>query len=165
MHAPQEKALLLRPKVLDRVRPECKIEPLHKVIREVASLSYQAYIEAGVDYDYKPDIGEMIRYDVMGSCLLVTLRHEGTLVGYALYLIGLFKHNVDMQQAQLESVYICPEFRDGRNDIYLFRLGEEELKRRKVDFITVASSAKYPIDTLLKRRKYEPLETVYMKRL
>lgn len=133
----------------------------------MVSLSYEEYKEVGIDpsFGYNPDIGDMLKYEGGDRCVLVTARYDGVLVGYALYAVGPFKHNKDIEYASLEAIYLSPAFRSGFTAMHMVKLGEKEVRKYNIKFISAASSIKCPIDALLKRQGYEPLETVYIKKV
>lgn len=155
---------------MDQEKQLCvNVEPLHRVIREVVSLSYEEYKEIGsIDQsiEYNPDIEEMLKYEGGGKCVLVTARYNSVMVGYALFLIGPYKFNKDLEYASLEAIYLSPVFRGGFTAMGMIRLGEKEvIKTNNVAFFAIASSIRYPIDILLKRLGYKPLDTLYVRKV
>lgn len=154
------------PKVLDHARPELSIqvEAISSVIGEIASLFFSNYQETGVhtEYGFNPDWDQLLSYELTDSCILITLRFKGTIVGYCMYLIGPFKHNKEILYADLDAIWISPAFRSGFSAMRMLKLGEEKLKGR-VAFIMAASTVKHPIGVLLERRGYKEMETLYQK--
>ncbi len=151
----------------DQEKLECKVqeESLHRVIREVIPLSYKHYQEIGLTYPYDPNIDGILDFAIADKVTLITIRYGELLVGYALYLIGPFKHSMSTEYASLEAIYILPAFRNGFLAKRVLNFGEEKVKEKGAKFITVASTEKYPIAKLLSFAGYEPLEVLYVKRL
>lgn len=156
------------------------MEAISSVAEEIASLSVRHFdeIAIGSEYGYHPDWGQYLSYELADKCVVVTARYvgrstsktsrvvnakgNGTMIGYAIWLIGPFKHNKNIQYADLDAIWISPVFRSGFLAMKILKLGEEQLKG-KAAFIMATSSKKYPIDPLFLRRGYEEIETVYWK--
>jgi hypothetical protein len=161
----QEKEQPQRPKVLDQDRPEVvlSLEPLHRVLREFVMLSRKQHDEVGLDIEYLPDIEAMLSYG--DKSVLVTARYDKTLIGYIFYLIGPHKHNVQINYAQIEAIYLLPAFRNAPLILKMLKLGEAKVREHKVLFIKISSTYKKRIDKLLEYLNYKPIETVYKKDL
>jgi hypothetical protein len=155
-------------KPLDPVRLECKlaVEAISSIAGELASLLIRHYDEVGIDptIPYNPDWSQYLSYELTDSCIAITARYDGILIGYALYLIGPFKHNKDVLYADLDAIWISPAFRSGFLAMKMLKMGEAELKG-KVGYLMATSTTKNPIDILFKRLDFRPIETVYWKKL
>ena len=158
--------LLKLQKLSDHERQGCnvQIEAISSVAEEIASLSVRNYAETGIDpsHGYNPNWSQYLSYELTDSCVVVTLRYKGTLVGYCIYLIGPFKHNKEILYADLDVIWISPAFRSGFNAMKMIKLGEKQLEGR-VSFVMATSSNKHPIDTLLIRLHYQEIEVLYWK--
>jgi hypothetical protein len=168
LHADQQQQLLKR---LDRAQPSVvyAVEPFLMVLEEMALAAYVNYAETGLDPErlpYAPDWDQCLQYDPSGHLIVVTARKRDKLIGYALGLVGPFKHSKDKIYADLDTIWVRPDNRSGFVGLKLIKKWEDEvLKRGDVSFILVNSSFKKPIGALLKRRGYEPVETVYYKNI
>ncbi len=142
------------------------MEAASSVVEEVASLSYRNYHETGIDpnMEYNPDWGMFLKYELTDSIKVITARYKGILIGYAVYLIGAFKHNKDVMYADLEVIWISPAFRSGFLAIKMMKRGEQEVKG-KAQFLMATSTMKKPIDNLLIRTGFEAVEVLYYKPL
>ena len=77
-----------------------------------------------------------------------------------------FKHSKDKIYADLDTIWLRPDNRSGFVGLKLIKKWEDEvIKRGNISFILVNSSHKHPIGALLKRRGYQPVETVYYKNI
>ncbi len=161
---------------LDRAQPKIvyAVEPFLLVLEEMALAAYVNYAETGLDPErlpYAPDWDQCLQYDPTGDIIIVTARKRDKLIGYALGLIGPFKHSKDKIYADLDTIWVRPDNRSGESlspstmvGYKLIKKWEEEvLKRKRISFILVNSSHKHPIGALLKRRGYQPVETIYYK--
>lgn len=159
------------PKLSDPAKTECSscivgVEAISNVVEEIASLSIRNYHETGIDdnIEYNPDWSNYLRYELTDSARIVTARYNGVLVGYAAFLIGPFKHNMDVLYADLDAIWISPAFRSGFLAMKMIKRGEQALKD-KVQFIMATSTVKKPIDKLLERAGYRAVEVLYYKPL
>lgn len=154
------------PQRLDRVKPEWVVRrvSIEDHIQEFSALSALAYQESGFadSYSYLPDWDELYKFIVGGKVEFVAAYYKQTMIGYALALIGPYKHNHTIEYASLETVYIHPNFRDIEISRVLMREIETALKG-KVSFIAFGSELKY--QKLFQRWGYEPAEITYIKRL
>lgn len=168
MTALSEKELPKLQRRLDHERQECKlaIEAVSDVISEMVSLLALNFAETSIDPEigYNPNWGQYLSYELTDSIKVVTARYNGVLVGYAVYLIGAFKHNQDVEYADLDVIWIDEAFREGWVAIKMMRMGEEAVSHR-AKFITATSTLKKPIDVLLRRVGFSPVEVLYHKPL
>lgn len=151
---------------LEEEKLECKIqvELLHRVFREVALLSSKNFEEAKIwpDMEYNPDWDELMRFAAGGKSVLITTRYDGILVGYIIALIGPYKHNINIEYADIETFYIVPEFR-GLAALKMIKMLEQEL-RGKVSFLLASAPVGTKANKLFDYFDFKPLETVYWKR-
>lgn len=156
------------PKLSDQERPECKIsvEAISKVAEEIASLSIHNYEETGIDPNigYHPNWDQYLEYELTDNVRVITARYNNVLVGYAIYLIGPFKHNKEVMYADLDTIYINEVFRSPFLAIKMLKAGEEAVKD-KAQYIMATSTNRKPIDKLLGYMKYKPVETIFWKKI
>jgi len=158
-------------KLLDRAQPKVvyAVEPFLLVLEEMALAAYVNYSETGLDPEhlpYAPDWNHAAQFDASGDMIIVTARKRDKLIGYALGLIGKFKHSKDKVYADLDTIWIRPDCRSGFIGLKLLKKWEEAVQECKdIDFFTATSTHKKPIGALLKRRGFVPVETFYYKRI
>lgn len=157
--------------LLDRAQPKIvyAVEPFLFALEEMALAAYVNYAETGLDPErlpYAPDWMQCLQYEPTGDLILITARKRDKLIGYALGLVGPFKHSKDKIYADLDTIWLRPDNRSGFVGLKLIKKWEDEvIKRGNISFILVNSSHKHPIGALLKRRGYQPVETVYYKNI
>lgn len=61
--------------------------------------------------NYNPDIASIVDLDRSHLIEYVTVRDEGKLVGYAVFLINMHPHMQDKAAAECTCMYILPEYR------------------------------------------------------
>lgn len=156
------------PKRLVLVKQGCKItvEAISSVIEEIASIAVSNFEETSIDTSlgYNPNWKQYLDYELTDSIKVVTARYNGVLVGYAVYLIGAFKHNQDVEYADLDVIWLAEAFREGWLAISMMRLGEEAVSHR-AKFLLATSTNKKPIDVLLRRVGFAPVEVLFYKPL
>lgn len=162
-------------KRLDRAQPKVTyaVEPFLLVLEEMALAAYVNYMETGLDPEhltFAPNWEHAAQFDASGDLVIVTARKRDKLIGYAVGLIGKFKHSKDKVYADLDTIWLRPDNRTGSGlnpsamiGYRLIKKWEEAVKSKGIDFITATSTHKRPIGALLKRMGYAPVETVYYK--
>lgn len=166
---PLEPELRQRLKRLDLAAPKIKyaVEPLLYCLEELALAAYANYEETGLDpahLPYDPNWAQCMQYEPTGDIIVVTARKRDKLIGYALGLLGRFKHSKGKTYADLDTIWLHPDHRSGFIGYNLLKHWEAAvLERKPIDFFTINSTHKHPIGALLKRLGYKPVETVYYK--
>lgn len=142
------------------------MEAISSVAEEIVSLSFRNYEETGIDptLGYNPDYSEYLKYELTDNIRVITARYKGVLVGYAIYLIGPFKHNQDIMYADLDVIWISPVFRSGFLAMKMLKRGEQEVSG-KAQFLMATSTNRKPISKLLERVGFEAVEVLYYKPL
>lgn len=165
LEAAQQQAL----KLLDRAQPKIvyAVEPFLLVLEEMALAAYVNYTETGLDPErlpYAPNWEHARQFDASGDMVIITARKRDKLIGYALGLVGRFKHSKDKLYADLDTIWVRPDNRSALVGLKLIKKWEEViLARGDIDFLTATSTHKKPIGALLRRRGFAPVETFYYK--
>jgi hypothetical protein len=97
---------------------------------------------------------------------IFTARDAGTsgLVGYVVYLVDRpLHHNVLV--ADQDSLFLSQRYRRGFAAKEMIRFTEGELKKDGVEFVTQHSSHHRSIANFLERAGYQPINTIFCKRL
>lgn len=101
-----------------------------------------------------------------GVLLILTARTACELVGYAVYELSRPAHYDTSLQAKQDVIYVHPDHRRGTLGMRLLIRSEEILRKRGVQVVHQHQKNAHPVlGELLARRGYEPLETLWSKRL
>lgn len=96
---------------------------------------------------------------------IFTARINGQLVGYAAFIVSKHQHYTDSLQAQQDAIYLSPAARKGPAGIAFMVWCDKALADEGVEIIYQGSSHKRDIGPVLKRLGYEPIETLYARRV
>lgn len=102
--------------------------------------------------------------DDMGMFQAFTMREEGKLVGYSLFMSSPHMHYSATEWALNDVVYVDPEYR-GANTVDFFNFVEDELTVRGVDVITYHMKALKPFEKLMGALGFKHAENTYTKRI
>jgi GNAT superfamily N-acetyltransferase len=97
---------------------------------------------------------------------LYTARIDGKLIGFTSFFVFASLHCKDLIQADEDSIFLLPGYRKGWTGIKFIKFVEASLKAEGVDVIHHVSKIKHPaLGRILEYLGYEPIETIYRKRL
>lgn len=101
------------------------------------------------------------------NLLIVTARNNGELVGYMLFVVAPLPHYRGHLCAHDDAHYLVPEFRKGWNGVRFIRAAEKALKERGVTRVSFHHKNRSDINrgAVFKRLGYDPIETIWSKRL
>ncbi len=89
-----------------------------------------------------------------------------TLIGYAVFIVSVNPHYMTSLQAVEDVLFVAPEHRGGRAGIGLVRFSEAELRKDGVQVVYHHAKLAHPmLGKLLTKDGYEPIETIFAKRL
>lgn len=112
------------------------------------------------------DVEGYVRAEDAGFVRLYTMRHEGKLIGYALYLVGPNLHYKSSRQAKQDVLFVTPEHRGGFLGSRLVAFADECLQRDGVQVVAQHVKLEHPaLGAVLQRNHYEPVEVTWMRRL
>ena len=94
-----------------------------------------------------------------------TARERERLVGYAFFVVQKHPHYDNSLQAQQDLLFLLPEARWGLTGLSFMKFCDEELKKEGVQVIYHYSSHHRDIGPLLQRIGYEPIQTIYGKKV
>lgn len=118
------------------------------------------------DIPLEVDTGRYEAAEAVGKLRVYTARIEGNLVGYAVFFVMPNGHYVSSLQAVQDVLYVAPEHRRGSVGLRLVREAERMLAAADVQVIYHHVKHAHPaLGAILSRRGYEPVETVYAKRM
>jgi GNAT superfamily N-acetyltransferase len=102
-----------------------------------------------------------------GMLRIYTARLGEKLVGYVAFILCKNSHYVTSgKQAKQDVLYVAPEHRGVMTGVRLIRFSEEELRAEGVQVVYHHVKLEHPtLAVLLTRVGYEPIETIFGKRL
>ena len=105
--------------------------------------------------------------EVAGRLRLYTARIAGELVGYCAYFVNFNPHYKSSLQAVQDVIFLAPEHRNASVGGHLLLFSEGLLRAEGVQVVYQHSKARADLDMgpLLKRRRYELVDTIWAKRL
>lgn len=133
---------------------------------EMKELFGAHYEEVAADKDLVTLNPAYERYDAMnklGMLHLVTMRHEGRLVGYILSMVMPHLHYADSLTSFPDVLYVKPQWRNGWSFMRMLKFNETSLKARGVERIYLGVKLWRDFGPLLERMDYKPIERIYTK--
>lgn len=131
--------------------------------KEIEPLAVQEWEESGhptkelcIDWDTYTQLEEM------GRLQFFTARIDNKLVGYFVVLT-IPPLTTKEVIGYYDSVYVQPNYRKSRVFLTLLKFVEKCLKEDGIKSVVASSSTKNPIDNLLSRVGYSPIETKHEK--
>jgi GNAT superfamily N-acetyltransferase len=107
-----------------------------------------------------------MQFEAAGSLRCYTARVEGKLVGYLVVVIAPHMHYVSLLQATQDVIYVDPEHRKSGTGLGLLRFAERHLEQDGVDVISQHVKIAHPtLGKVLEHMGYEPVDTIYVKRI
>ena len=117
------------------------------------------------DLKLKPNRDGYLQCESAGGIRVYTVRDDGRLVGYQVFLVSLNLHYNESLQAIQDVLYLAPDLR-GRLIGYRFiRWCDEQLRAEGVEVVMQHVKVKHDFGPMLTRMGYELMENVYVKRL
>lgn len=117
-----------------------------------------------------PDWDRLFASEMAGALHILTVRSDGTLVGYAFLFVLPHLHSASVLVGQVERFYLEPDFRTGWTGVRLLK--EPEARARELGAKTLSISPRMnfakdrgTIGRIVERLGYAPIETVYAKPL
>lgn len=144
------------------------VEPWSAMIDEAKPMLQRHWEELALDKDQIALAPDWIRYqnlEASGALSVVTVRENGTLVGYSWMIIQRGLHYSGTLEAYMDIYWIAPEVRGRYGGIRLFRAVENELRRRGVKRVHVGSKLHRDSSRLFKALNYQPIEIWFSKLL
>lgn len=141
-------------------------ENLKDCIEEMKPLLAEHYKEVAVYQDkieFNPDYERYLDMNVLGFVRVFTIRDEGKLVGYSLYLLNPNIHYKDHLYAVNDVIYVDPEYRGSTAAYRLMKLSEKTLKAAGVSVMTIHMKTYLPFERLCQAFDMDKVEYLYMK--
>jgi len=142
------------------------VEPLTDALwDELLPLMEQHYreIPQSRDVPFNPHKELYMNSASCGTLRVITARDNGTLIGYASFVVMPHPHT-QVPQAVSDALYVVPS-RRGVVGVRLIDWCEQQLAREGVGALYVGASAATPLGSMLERMGYEMVDVVYTRRL
>jgi len=115
------------------------------------------------DIAFQPDAEWYLNSEAIGLLRAYIARHEGQIVGYALYIVSRNPHNRESKQAFLDGIFIPKELRGFGHKLIQF--GNEALRAEGVQVVFHTMKIEHDHSPTLLRMGYVPQEIHYSRRL
>lgn len=135
-------------------------------IPEMWPLLQRHWDEIALDKDdvpLDPDWDLYRTLESMGQLLIVTLRAQGVMVGYAVMFIRTEAHYRSTLCGRMDVFWIDPAYRGRMGGVRLFRAVEKELARRGVRRVFMGSKLHKDSSRLFVALGYRPIEMWFSK--
>jgi GNAT superfamily N-acetyltransferase len=143
-------------------------ESMAAVLEEIKPLLWEHWAEIAhyADIPLDPNWPWYEGAEAAGQLRIYTVRDQRfALVGYCIYVVAPGLHYKSHTYANQDILFLLPEYRRGRIGRDLVRFTEGQLKGEGVGIVLQHVKVKYDFGPMLKRDGYEPIDTVYGKRL
>lgn len=153
------------------VPPEFRWERFNTIAHELPPLFQEHWREIALNQDtipLAPDWDRYYRLDVEGALLVLTVRLDGKLVGYAFLLAGPHLHYVTTLWGHLDMYWLDPLVRSGWTGVKFFKAVIKGARDSGVINLTLTTKLHFMdnrVAKLLARLGFKPIETVHAMRL
>lgn len=143
-------------------------EPIADLWEELMPLLERHYREIAHWQDIALD-PDRVLYEAIeraGQLRLYTARRDGALIGYVIFFVRFNLHYRHSLQAVQDVVFVAPEHRTTGVGRGLLRFAGDALGAERVQVVIHHAKHAHPeLGQLLEAEGYEPIETLYAKRL
>lgn len=142
-------------------------ERAHELVAEIAPLigRHHAEVAPFPDIALAPSVEGYCAAEDAGMLRCYTAHEAGVLIGYRILFVARNPHYASLQ-ATTDVLYVDPRYRDRGRALELMRYSEAELAAEGVDVVYQNTPRARDFGKVLTRfLAYEPVETVYAKRL
>lgn len=166
-----EPAPLQAQKVSGPAQPEFRWERFSAIAHDLPPLFARHWREIALNQDFIPLAPDFDRYyalDLQGILRILTVRHEGLLVGYAFLLFGPHLHYATTPYGHGDMFWIDPLYRQGWTGVKLFKeliRGTREMGGAILQLSIKLHFENGRVAKLLTRLGFHPVETMYALRL
>lgn len=128
--------------------------------------AHWAEIASFLDIPLDVDVPRYLAMEESGNLRVFTVREAGKLVGYAVFVVARNAHYAGSLQAVQDVLYIERSARGALHGLRLLRHCDEALRTEGVQVVVQHVKNKHPtLGVIAQRCGYEPVETIYAKRL
>ena len=115
------------------------------------------------DFPLAPDYEAYGRLYMADMLRCITVREDGALIGYALFIVNPHLHYKTCRTAFEDIYFLKKEYRKGRTGIRLFQFAEEELRKDGVDRMIVHTKIHLDNSRLFEYLGYKHTDKLYTK--
>ncbi len=135
-----------------------------ELFAEIVPLAQDHFEEVDPMPDKKQGMNFNFYVSVELALRIFTARIDDKLAGYATFFVNKHPHYEDSLQAQQDLVFMVPEHR-GLFGLSFLRYCDEELINEGVEAILQHSPVKRDFGPVLGKLGYEPIQTLYIRRV
>lgn len=118
------------------------------------------------DIPLDPDVDTYNALEDADRLRVYTVRVDGELVAYAIFIVGTVPHHRTSKQAAGDGIYVRAPYRTSAAGIRLLAHAQDALKAEGVEVIYCQAPMKHPaFGAVLVASGYTPTHTVYSRRL
>lgn len=117
------------------------------------------------DIPLEPDTDAYAMLEDAGAMRCYTVRSDGALIGYAVFLVRSNAHYKSSLQAVQDVLFLLPEHRNGKIGVGLIFYSEDRLTEEGVQVVFHHVKTTNNFGKLLTRLEYELVDQIYAKRL
>ncbi len=142
-------------------------ESAHDVWDEIQPLLTKHWREIAhyEDIELDPKREVYLHLEDRGVLRVFTMRHGERLVGYAVFIADMHLHYASSYQATQDVLFLLPEYRSVGNGTQLIAFCDAELAAEGVQAVYQHVKRAHDFGPLLRHLGYEPIETLYARRL
>ena len=134
-------------------------------ITEIMPILEEHYEELCVtkDFPLMPDYAAYGRLDTAGMLRCVTVRQNGELIGYIIFIVQPHLHYMTCKTAFEDIYFLRKEYRLGRVGIRMFQFAEEVLKKDGVNRVIMHTKIHMDNSRLFEYLDYKLTDKLYTK--
>lgn len=142
-------------------------ERVHALWTELWPLLEAHYHEIAHYHDIPldPSIEGYEALEDAGFLRCFTARHDGALIGYAIFMVRANMHYQGSVQAVQDVLFLHPDYRRADTGRSLIRAADDALRTEGVQVVYHHVKHAFDFGPLLASEGYEPVETIHAKRL
>ncbi len=111
-----------------------------------------------------PDWDQYRQMEAVGLLKIFTIRDEGILVGYDIFIVGPHRHAVGSRVAINDMTYVLPEYR-GIQAVMLIKKSDKALKEMGASLVVRHAQCNTQVHSLLERMDYRPSELMMIRKV
>ena len=143
-------------------------EPFGEFWDDAEHLLHEHYLEIAqyLDIPLAPNYEGYRQLELDGKLKVYTVRYEGKLIGYGVFMIAFSLKYPSSLQAIQDVLYLAPEYRGESNGYTLIEYCDNALKELGVQVVYQHAKKKHPqLGRLLQSVGYELTDELYARRL
>lgn len=103
--------------------------------------------------------------ETIGGLYVFTVRDDGHLVGYAVYVVDVHMHYASSKQATQDVLFLLPGYRNAGIGMGLINYADTAMRDAGVQVVLQHVKLAHDFGPLLKALDYEQVESIYARRL